>query len=418
MTDNHELSPREQEILGLVAQGLTNREIAQVLSISPNTVKVHLSNIFEKAGVASRTEATLYGMEQGIVDVPGGGDEITEDWRLTLWPYRWLLIPLLLLLILLSVSLTGNVFVPAPSPQLQSAEEAMAARWQELAPLPEPIVGVAAVAYGGEILSIGGEGSEGVSDCVFSYNPEVDIWRRLSDKPTPVTDVNGVVIGEKIYIPGGRTADEQPTNILEIYDPRQDTWTRGSSLPIAVSSYGLADFEGKLYLFGGWDGYKDLRGVWIYDPEKDTWHQGTQMAQAKMSLDAVSLPDRIVVVGGTNEEGPVNNAENYYPSREGDTGSPWKPFFNLPKDGVYWKSAAISESLYIVGNQEDDPLIFFLLNGTSWDEVPININFYPQFVKPVPLNSYIYFLMMEQNQELHFWRYQAFYYEIFFPLAD
>jgi LuxR family maltose regulon positive regulatory protein len=51
------LSIREQEILTLVAAGLTNQEIADKLVISPETVKKHASNIYSKLGVSNRTEA-------------------------------------------------------------------------------------------------------------------------------------------------------------------------------------------------------------------------------------------------------------------------------------------------------------------------------------------------------------------------
>jgi len=51
------LSPREEEILELVRQGLTNTEIAQSLYLSVSTVKVHIRHIFEKLGVRTRTEA-------------------------------------------------------------------------------------------------------------------------------------------------------------------------------------------------------------------------------------------------------------------------------------------------------------------------------------------------------------------------
>jgi len=52
-----EYSAREQEILLFLAQGYTNKEIAKYLEISPNTVKTHLSKIFDKLGVSNRTQA-------------------------------------------------------------------------------------------------------------------------------------------------------------------------------------------------------------------------------------------------------------------------------------------------------------------------------------------------------------------------
>jgi len=54
------LSPREMEVLRLIAQGCTNREIAETLTISLNTVARHVSNIFDKIGVANRTEAAAH----------------------------------------------------------------------------------------------------------------------------------------------------------------------------------------------------------------------------------------------------------------------------------------------------------------------------------------------------------------------
>jgi DNA-binding NarL/FixJ family response regulator len=51
------LTPRELEILSLIAMGLTNREIADRLGISHNTVKTHVGHILEKLGLRNRTEA-------------------------------------------------------------------------------------------------------------------------------------------------------------------------------------------------------------------------------------------------------------------------------------------------------------------------------------------------------------------------
>lgn len=51
------LSAREQEMIVFLSQGYTNKEIAKSLEISPNTVKTHLSRLFEKLGVSNRTQA-------------------------------------------------------------------------------------------------------------------------------------------------------------------------------------------------------------------------------------------------------------------------------------------------------------------------------------------------------------------------
>ena len=67
------LSERETEVLKLAATGISNKDIAEQLFLSPRTVQVHLGNIFNKLGVASRTEAILYGLRRGwltLEDLP------------------------------------------------------------------------------------------------------------------------------------------------------------------------------------------------------------------------------------------------------------------------------------------------------------------------------------------------------------
>ena len=61
------LTPREREILMLVAQGRSNRDIAGALVISERTARTHVSNVLAKLGLASRTQAALWAVREGLV---------------------------------------------------------------------------------------------------------------------------------------------------------------------------------------------------------------------------------------------------------------------------------------------------------------------------------------------------------------
>jgi len=64
-----ELTPRELEVLTLIAEGLCNKDIARQLSISEKTVKNHINNIFSKLHLYDRTQAMLYAIRKGLVKV-------------------------------------------------------------------------------------------------------------------------------------------------------------------------------------------------------------------------------------------------------------------------------------------------------------------------------------------------------------
>jgi NarL family two-component system response regulator LiaR len=61
------VTPRELEILELIAEGLSNREIAEKLFLSENTVKTHSSRLFDKLGARRRTQAVQLGKQRGLI---------------------------------------------------------------------------------------------------------------------------------------------------------------------------------------------------------------------------------------------------------------------------------------------------------------------------------------------------------------
>jgi len=63
------LSPREREVVVLVARGHTNRQIAEALIISERTVGNHVMNIYGKIGATDRAQAIVYAIKQGLVRV-------------------------------------------------------------------------------------------------------------------------------------------------------------------------------------------------------------------------------------------------------------------------------------------------------------------------------------------------------------
>jgi len=64
-----DLTPRESEVLGCITQGFSNREIAEELGIAEKTVRIHVSSILDKMGARDRTQATIFALQRGLVDL-------------------------------------------------------------------------------------------------------------------------------------------------------------------------------------------------------------------------------------------------------------------------------------------------------------------------------------------------------------
>jgi DNA-binding CsgD family transcriptional regulator len=423
MTDESQISEREREILRLIATGATNQQIAAQLNISPNTVKVHVRNIYEKIGVVSRPEATLYAVRTGIVAVdkttlaqpeaieqPMVAVEDEPEAPAILVPdvvppapvsmeapvapasqaqpvatvtrsNRGLLLissgVIALLLVGLVVALlqpwrgtaSQPTSVPTTAPTAAPAAAPAAERWVELAPMPEPRLGFASAPFRFDGRSymylIGGEVDQQADASVLRYDLDANTWVKFSAKPTAVVDAQAAVVGNRIFVPGGRTADGSVTTVLEAYDPQRDRWETLAPLPEPRASYGLAAVEGKLYLFGGSDGNGPRAEVWQYSPDNDEWLPQSPLPAPATYLGVAVIDGQIFLIGGENASGLLTSHQRYSPAEEGN-GNPYTIRAPLPEPRSRMGATTIGGFIFLVGGSAQSQALFYDSTVDIW----------------------------------------------------
>ena len=368
------LTERELEIVRAVATGATNQQIARELTISVNTVKVHLKNIFAKLDIQSRTEVALYAVREGLVQVEMPPPPV-EDTARQAWPVKRQPIPRRKRLVLVLAMAASLLLITLPrvemSPALPPASEfedvgssgaprgptVQPSRWNSMAPLPTPRSRLAATYGHGKIYVIGGDTPDGATGTVEEYDLALNSWRERASKPIAVHNVGAVLVGGKVFVPGGYSADGQVIAELEIYDPERDTWNRGAPMPRPLCAYAIASLGDKLYLFGGWDGSGYVASTWLYDPGADTWAEMTPMSSARGFSAAGVVEGKIYVVGGYDGQREIATVEEYDPAEE-DRGTPWQVRSPMGAARGGLGVATIAGSLYAIGGGWNGYLAF------------------------------------------------------------
>lgn len=371
MADNTLLTSRETEILSLIAEGKSNKEVAVALFISINTVKVHLSNIYQKINVSSRTEATLYAIENGIVNptlpIENQSPNINNAPTTVLLPekpknlaktLRPLLGVMAILLVVISTLLITRTNAPSqPSSPLMvdlTAED----RWVSYESIPLPRANTGVATYESNIYVIAGTSDQGISNRVEMYSNTKNVWTSLQNKPTPVTDISAILVGEKIYVPGGLTLDGEISDKLEVFDPRRNFWEEKANLPTGISDYALAAFGGNLYLFGGWDGLKVSSSVLKYNPGIDKWSELTELPYPLSSASALQIENRIVLLGKRKQNSSEIEMWNYYPDRDVSGESAWEEGEHNQTDGSIVCLFDLLGQMYTVVKSEESTIFF------------------------------------------------------------
>lgn len=322
MTDQNELSDREIEILKLVATGASNKEIAYKLSISPNTVKVHLKNIFAKIGVMSRTEAAMYAVKKGWVESIGDrvlqGDELYEKQRegksdvqynrtRLLTGFISIVVLFFLIISIYYISSQSNNDLsdnsPIPTQNIVS--------WEFVSKLAEPRKSAAFVADGDQIYIIGGETVNGVTGKTELYNAFTQQVTTIAEKHVPVSEACGAILGGKIYIGGGTRNDGSISNVLEVYDITAMKWEIVDEIPIPLTGYSCISFEGKMYYLGGWDGQKVRSEIWSYSPVDQSWEIVGTLSQPRAYFGVTILDNNAYIIGGWDGGKGITSIEEF-----------------------------------------------------------------------------------------------------------
>lgn len=427
------LSDREQEILRLVATGVTNQEIARRLVISINTVKVHMRNIFSKIGAGSRTEASMWAVHHGLVELkaqqvdevvpepdaeilPTGQEVVSEivpdalsdgsgvvseavavvgiEGALTA-PLEPISRARRIFLVASAVAALTLAFAPTvlrsaapvrlePGNALSDSVSAIgsgsttpSSRWAARAQMPSARTRLAVVALNGLVYAIGGDARGQPSEAVEVYNPTQNLWQIRAPKPTAVSNIAATVVDGRIYVPGGMTIDGQPTAVLEAYDPADDEWASLKPLPKPLCAYAIAALNGRLFLFGGWDGSKYVGDVYSYDPVRNEWRADAPMTEPRGFAAAGALGGKIYVVGGFDGQQEFANCDEYDPAHKEGSGSAWRKRSPMSTGRGGLAVTTANEMLFAIGGGWQNGLTYnerYDPRANAWSsfESPIN----------------------------------------------
>jgi N-acetylneuraminic acid mutarotase len=185
----------------------------------------------------------------------------------------------------------------------------------------------------------------------------------------------GVVVDGQIYVPGGRLASDAISDALEVYDPRSDSWQSGPALPAPRSGYALAAVEGRIYLFGGWDGTTYRDEVWQYDPDQDSWNVMSPMLTPRAFAGATALDGRIFILGGENASGRLDFNESYSPAEDRNGIDPWLTHGRISESRSRPAVAQSGELLLLFGGEgARAPLLVYNRRIERWqpqNDVPL-----------------------------------------------
>jgi len=137
-------------------------------------------------------------------------------------------------------------------------------------------------------------GSDGVSrDTVERYDPATNQWTTLASLNTARTGTMGAILNDQFFAIGGSSLSS-----IEIFNPIANSWSYGTSLPISLRHGRALSHNGKILVFGGYNGSTEVSDVREYDPGTEIWTSKASMTTARHGHQVAVYDKKIWIMGG------------------------------------------------------------------------------------------------------------------------
>jgi DNA-binding CsgD family transcriptional regulator len=305
--ESYNLSDREQEILDLIIKGLSNKEIGNYLSISPNTVKIHVSKILRKVGAASRTEAATIALNKAVQKaVPeseyNSTPQVQSIRKTKSMQMRSIGLVIGAILSFVSLSLFFFSGLNKNKPTLESNESRV------VFSIPNGGLESTGVVYQDQLYLLANDYDRTSLVKVDLRNQQSQI---VSELPVALRGVKLERIRSNLYVAGGQTLDGTASNKLFVYNIVSSKWVQKKDLVQGVWNYASESIDGKLILFGGENTHGLVSDVWEYDPSLDTWTLLGNLIQSRKKIASLRYNDRFYILGGEDQHGPSMTVEAF-----------------------------------------------------------------------------------------------------------
>lgn len=221
--------------------------------------------------------------------------------------------------------------------------------WSDAPALPQDVNHTAMVADGKYVYVIGGNrGRLHTTNHVYRYDPTKKTWKRMADLPTSRGALGAAIIEGKIYVVGG-AAEDVKLATLEIYDIATNTWTSGPDMTQAREHLAVTAHNGNVHVLGGYptNRFEALTTHEVYDPTTASWSKAADMPIAVAGFSAAEVAGRLYMFGG--EQGWAVSKEVHEYDEQTDA---WTRRADMPKGRYAFGIAVVGATIHVIGGNE------------------------------------------------------------------